>query len=94
MVEDLTGSSHDLVVFEFKPCLGLSAVSEKLTLDPLSPFLSAPPLFVLCLSLLKKKKFLKSIKKEKKTKDFQYSGKEVIYTNCRWQFGEATKCSA
>ena len=42
MVEDLTGSSHDLVVFEFKPCLGLSAVSEKLTLDPLSPFLSAP----------------------------------------------------
>ena len=37
------GSGHGLTVREFKPCIGLSAVSGKRTLDLLSPSLSAPP---------------------------------------------------
>ena len=43
------GSGHDLMVCGFKPCIRLSAVSVEPTLDPLSPFLSAPPLLTLSL---------------------------------------------
>ena len=45
------GSGRDLVVCEFEPHVGLSAVSTEPTLDPLSPSLSAPPPLVLSLSL-------------------------------------------
>ena len=43
------GSVYDLTVHEFKPHMGLSAVSMEPALNPLSPSLSAPP----SLSLLK-----------------------------------------
>ena len=42
------GSGHDIMVCKFKPCIGLSAVNAEPTLDPLSPFLSAPPLPCSC----------------------------------------------
>ena len=58
---------HDLTVHEFEPLTGLSAVSAEPASDPLSPSLSAPPLFVhihtLSLPLKKKKKKIQ--KKEK-----------------------------
>ena len=38
------GSGHDLTVPEFEPHMGLSAISTEPPLDPLFPFLSAPPL--------------------------------------------------
>ena len=55
-------SSLDLMVHEFEPCIGLSVVSTKPALDPLSLFLSALPAtcavslslsLSLCLSLTK-----------------------------------------
>ena len=48
------GSGHDLTVREFKPCIGLCAVSAEPASDPLSPSLSA------CLS-----KMNKTLKKKK-----------------------------
>ena len=46
------GSGHDLMVhYEFKPCIGLSAVSSEPASDPLSPSLSVPPLVILSLPL-------------------------------------------
>ena len=36
------GSGHDLIVREFKPRIGLSAVTTESSLDPLSLSLSAP----------------------------------------------------
>ena len=47
------GSGHDLTVREFKPHIGLVAVSSELASDPLSPSLSAPPLVVLSHTLSK-----------------------------------------
>ena len=49
-------SGHDPTVLEFEPCMGLSAVSAELTLDPLSPSLSAPPLLTCMLSVSLKNK--------------------------------------
>ena len=48
------GSGHDLMVREFKPCVGLWADGVELAWDPLSPSLSAPPLLDLSLSLFQK----------------------------------------
>ena len=47
------GSGYDLTVCEFKPCIGLSAISTETALDPLSPSLSAPSplMFPLSVSL-------------------------------------------
>ena len=45
------GSSHDLMVCEFKPHVGLCADSAEPASDSLSPSLSAPPLLSLSLSL-------------------------------------------
>ena len=45
------GSGHDITVCEFEPLIGLTPVCAEPALDPLSPFLSAPPLLVLSLSL-------------------------------------------
>ena len=56
-VEHLTlgfSSGHDLMVREFEPHMGLSAVSTEPALDPLSPFISAPPLLCLSFSLKNK----------------------------------------
>ena len=46
------GSGHDLVVYEFEPCIELCADSVEPAWEPLSPSLSAPP--PLSLSLSKK----------------------------------------
>ena len=51
------GSGHELVVWEFRPRIRLSAVSIGPTLDPLSPCLSAPPPLTLTLSKKIKKMF-------------------------------------
>ena len=41
------GSSHDLMVHEIEPCIGLCADSAEPAWDSLSPFLSAlPPLML------------------------------------------------
>ena len=48
------GSGCDLTVHEFKPYIGLSAMSTEQALDPLSPSLSAPPSLPLPLSLKNK----------------------------------------
>ena len=45
---------HDLMVCEFKPHMGLAAVSTEPTSDPLSPFLSASPLLTLSFSKINK----------------------------------------
>ena len=45
------GSGHDLMVHEFEPHMGLSAVSAEPASDLLSPSLSAPTLLVCALSL-------------------------------------------
>ena len=47
------GSGHDLMVLEFEPRVGLSAVSTEPTLDPLSCSISGPS--PLMLSLLPSK---------------------------------------
>ena len=44
------GSGHDFSVHEIKPCIALCDHSARPAWDSLSPFLSAPPLFVLSLS--------------------------------------------
>ena len=48
------GSGHDLTVCEFKPHVGLFAVSAEPTWDPLSPSLSAPSTQSLPISLKNK----------------------------------------
>ena len=48
------GSGHGLIVHEFEPHIGLSAVSTEPALDPLSSPLSAPPLLVLSRALSQK----------------------------------------
>ena len=48
------GSGHDLTVHEFDPHIGLCAGSVEPTWDYVSPSLSAPPPFMLCLSLSQK----------------------------------------
>ena len=50
------GSGHDLAVREFEPRIGLWADSSgpEPVSDSVSPFLSAPPPLVLCLSLSQK----------------------------------------
>ena len=52
------GSGHDLLVCESEPRIGLAAVSAEPASDTLSPSLSlsAPPLLMLSLSKIKKKK--------------------------------------
>ena len=45
------GADHALTVYEFEPCVGLSADSVEPAWDSLSLSLTAPPLLVLCLSL-------------------------------------------
>ena len=49
------GSGHDLTVCEFKPASGsvLTAQSLEPSVDSVSPFLSASPLLMPCLSLSK-----------------------------------------
>ena len=44
----------DLMVREFKPHVGLTAVSTEPALDPLSPSVSAPSLLMLSLSRINK----------------------------------------
>ena len=48
------GSGHDLAVREFEPRVGLWAQNLEPASDSVSPSLSAPPLFMLCLSLSQK----------------------------------------
>ena len=48
------GLGHDLTVHEIEPCIGLCADSAEPAWDSLSPSLSAPPPFMLCLSLSQK----------------------------------------
>ena len=61
----------DLMVHEFKPCIGLSAVSTEPTSDPLFPPLSVPPplacvQFLFFSLSLKKEINLKQTNKHKK----------------------------
>ena len=49
----------DLMVWEFQPCIRLSAVRAEPALGPLSPSLSALPLLVLSLLLKNKQTFKK-----------------------------------
>ena len=44
------GSSHDIGVREFEPCIGLDVVGTEPALDLLSPSLSAPPPLTLSIS--------------------------------------------
>ena len=62
MAQSEAASGHDLMVCEFKPHVGLSAVGADAASDPLSPSLSAPPLRMRPLSLSKINKHLKNNK--------------------------------
>ena len=50
------GSGHDFTVREFEPCIGICADSSepRAASDSVSPSLSDPPPFMLCLSLSQK----------------------------------------
>ena len=64
------GSGRDFVVLDFKPCIGLTAVSAEPASDPLSPSLSAPP-------PLSRSKNKKNIKKKKSWDTWWLSGLSV-----------------
>ena len=46
-------SGHDIIVHEFKPCVGLRADGTEPAWDSFSPSLSAPPVIVPLVSLSK-----------------------------------------
>ena len=77
-VESNSSSIHDIMVPEFQQHIRLAVVSAETASDPLSPSLSAPPLLVLSLSLLKKKIFFKEKEEGEDSESYQVGGKNKL----------------
>ena len=72
------GSGHDLTVREFKPNVGLSAVSAEPALDPLPPFLCPSLARTLPLSLKNKQTY-----KIKKKRNLPFYTQDVYVSTTR-----------